>query len=94
VKISFEYDHNKSHSNKYKHGIDFEEAQALFDEAMVTLSVNHIMDEVRFVAINKLGTKYFTIIYTYRDDNIRLISTRRSRKNEEKAYEEYHSKRV
>jgi uncharacterized DUF497 family protein len=94
MKIEFEYDHNKSQSNKHKHGIDFEEAKALFDEDMVALSVNHITDEVRYMAINKLDTKYFTVIYTYRHSKIRLISTRRSRKNEEKTYEEYHCKRV
>lgn len=94
VHIEFEYDDNKSQSNKQKHGIDFEEAKKLFDVYMVTLDANRVRGEVRFVAINKLDEKFYTVVYTYRKSVVRVMSTRRSRKNEEKLYEEYHCKRV
>ncbi len=92
--IEFEYDQNKSLSNKQKHGIDFKKAQELFVGDVAVIDAKNVDTEARFAAIGKIDTKFYTIIYTYRDKAIRIISARRSRKNEEKLYEEYFSKRV
>ena len=83
----YEYDGNKSLSNKQKHGIDFEEAKLLWkDDRMLEIETSY-EDEVRFINIGRIGTKFYTIVTTYREDNIRIISARRSRKKEIEIYE-------
>jgi uncharacterized DUF497 family protein len=73
---------------KQKHGIDFEESKALW------LDTNRIEvrartdDEPRFAMIALLHEKLWTAFYTIRDDRIRLISVRRSRKGEKDLYYE------
>ena len=84
----FEYNNNKSHSNHIKHGINFEEAKALWDDpyAFEIPSVDE-SDEERFLVFGKIGSKHYTAIITYRGANIRIISVRRSRKKEVELYE-------
>ncbi len=85
--MSFEYDENKSASNKYKHGIDFVEAQDLWnDPDLLEISAKDI-DEPRFLIISKINDKHWSAITTYRNNNIRIISVRRSRKKEIDLYE-------
>ena len=85
--MQFEYDQQKSVSNKEKHGIDFEEAQALWDDVnAVELKINYVA-EPRFLVIGMLEGKVWTAVITYRGDNIRIISVRRARKNEVRTYE-------
>ncbi len=85
--MKYEYDENKSKSNKDKHFIDFEEAKILWnDDEMVEIKTSYD-DEIRFVNIGKIGTKFYTVITTYRKDKIRIISARRSRKKEIEIYE-------
>ncbi len=94
MKIEFEYDENKSRSNKQKHSIDFEESKELFGDDLVVVCVNTDKGESRYLAVGKLYDKFYTVVYTYRGLKVRIISVRRSRKNEERLYEEYRSKRV
>jgi uncharacterized protein len=83
----FEFDEAKSASNKDKHGIDFVEAQKLWDDDnMVVFSARTSMNEVRWAAIALMNEKNWTAFYTWREDTIRLFSVRRSRKNEEDFY--------
>ncbi len=83
----FEFDQRKSQSNKNKHGIDFEEAQAIWADQHL-LEVQAISeDEARFLVIGKIGKKHWSAIITYRDNTIRIISVRRSRKAEVAIYE-------
>ena len=84
----FEFDNAKSASNKDKHGIDFVEAQALWDdEGMVVFYSDDSFGEMRMAAIGRLFERNWTAIFTWRDNAIRLISVRRSRRNEEDFYE-------
>jgi len=90
--MKFEYDENKSQINKQKHGIDFEEAQNLWqDEDAIIVPANIIDNEVRYALISMILTKCFTAIFTIRDDIYRIISVRRCRKNEERSYENNNS---
>jgi len=86
--MRFEYDHEKSRSNKKKHGIDFVEAQNLWlDENALIVPANIIDDEIRYALISMLNEKCYTAIFVLRDEIFRIISVRRCRKNEEKSYE-------
>jgi len=85
--LSFEYDENKSIKNKEKHKIDFEEAKLLWnDEDAVIVPANIIDNEIRYAIISELNTKCYVAIFTIRNENYRIISVRRCRKNEEKDY--------
>ena len=77
----------KSQINKKKHGIDFIEAQALWDDPDRIEIPAKTIDEVRFLVISKISDRHWSAIITYRKDKIRIISARRSRKEEIEIYE-------
>ena len=85
--MEFEFDQNKSDSNKHKNGIDFYEAQKLWDDSYFIEIPVKTSDESRFLVIGKISEKYWSGIITYRDEKIRIISVRRSRKEEIDIYE-------
>lgn len=83
----FEYDAIKSDANLEKHGIDFIEAQELWhDLLMLNYELPHPFEE-RFAIIALFKSKIWTAIYTIRGEKLRIISVRRSRKDEKEAYE-------
>ena len=84
---SFEYDKQKSESNKAKHGVDFVEAQALWLDSNLIEIPALTTDEPRFLVIGKVLDKHWSAVVTYRNGNIRLISVRRSRTEEIEIYE-------
>jgi hypothetical protein len=85
--MEFEFDSRKSNGNKKKHGIDFDEAQALWDDPdLIEISVK-TSDEPRFLIIGKITEKHWSGVITYRSEKIRIISVRRSRKEEVDIYE-------
>lgn len=85
--MEFEFDPKKSDGNKVKHGIDFYEAQAIWDDPDFIEIPVKTSDEPRFLVIGKISEKHWSGIITYRSDKIRLISVRRSRKEEVDIYE-------
>ncbi len=85
--MEFEYDDNKSVSNKMKHGIDFEEAQKLWDDPDLIEIPIKTSDELRFLVIGRICGKCWSGVITYRGDKIRIISVRRSRNEEVTIYE-------
>ena len=85
--MKYEYDNNKSLSNKQKHGIDFEEAKLLWnDDRMVEILTSYEGEE-RFINIGRINVKFYTVVTTIRKENIRIISARRARKKEIEIYE-------
>ena len=86
--MEFEFDPNKSASNKTKHGIDFEEAQELCNDPHLLEIEARSTDESRFLLIGTIAGKHWSAVVTYRDDRVRIISVRRSRKEEVELYEE------
>jgi len=87
--MKFEYDENKSRINKEKHGIDFVEAQKLWQDDALVVPANTVGDEVRYALISRLQSKCYVAIFTIRGNSYRIISVRRCRKNEEMHYEKY-----
>ena len=85
--MSFEFDLKKSDINKDKHGIDFVEAQEIWNDPDLLEILAKTIDEPRFLVIGRIGDKHWTGIITYRDDNIRIISVRRARSEEVELYE-------
>ena len=85
--MEFEFDTKKSENNKKKHGIDFDEAQALWNDLDLMEIPVKTSNEPRFLVIGKISEKHWSGIITYRSVKIRIISVRRSRKEEVELYE-------
>ena len=84
--MEFEFDPEKSASNKEKHGIDFIESQDLWDDPRHILVPARSTTEKRYAVIGMAQAKIWTCIFTERKDNLRIISARRARHGEEQAY--------
>ena len=85
--ISFEFNLTKSVSNLEKHGIDFVQAQKLWDDPDLLEIPARTSDEPRVLIIGKIAIKHWSAVITYRQGHIRIISVRRSRKDEVELYE-------
>ncbi len=85
--MEFEFNEAKSRSNRHKHGIDFDQAQALWDDPDLVEIPARTVDEPRFLVVGRIGSEYWSGIITYREDRIRVISVRRSRREEITIYE-------
>ena len=83
----FEFDEKKSASNLSKHTIDFVSAQALWNDPDLVEVQATSDNEPRFLTIGCIGNKHWSAVITYRENNIRIISVRRSRKSEVELYE-------
>jgi len=80
--MRYEYDPEKSRLNKVKHGIDLEEAQALWaDDSRLEIPA-YFREEDRLAVIGRIHEIAWTTICTMRGESVRLISCRRSRKEE------------
>jgi uncharacterized DUF497 family protein len=85
--LRFERHAAKSALNRVKHGVDFEEATAMWrDRPRLEIDVDHPV-EPRLLTIAPLNGRIWTAVTTIRGDAIRLISVRRSRKEEVTLYE-------
>ncbi|MFY0605943.1 MAG: BrnT family toxin [Cyclobacteriaceae bacterium] len=90
--MEFEFDSNKSASNLAKHGVSFEEARELWKDPDAIELQAKPMDEPRFLLIARIAKKHWSAITTIRAGKTRIISVRRSRKNEIAIYESERSR--
>lgn len=88
--LDFEWDGAKSASNLDKHGINFEDAIAIW-EGPVLVNPSHRDGEDRWIAIGVVEGVEIAVIYTERGTAKRLISARRARTNERRAYHQAYS---
>ena len=80
--LKFEWDEDKRQSNVAKHGIDFEEAAEIFDGRMTVTMDSTFPSEARLLTIGRRLGDTITVVWTWRGETIRIISARRSRRNE------------
>jgi uncharacterized DUF497 family protein len=85
--MDFEYDPTKSAMNLAKHGIDFDRAQALWDDPWILEAPAKTEDEPRFLSIGKIEGKHWAAVWTPRGAAVRIISVRRARPEEIGYYE-------
>ncbi len=86
----FEWDDGKRLLNLGKHKLDFTVARLLFDgrKTFTTLSGHPV--EVRHITTAMIEGKFFTVVWTWREKKRRIISFRRARHGEERAYRLIH----
>lgn len=84
------WDPEKADVSYRKHKVRFSDAESvLFDPMALTRGDRSADDEQRFVTIGiDALDRLLVVVYTYRGQDIRLISARRATKNERKSYEE------
>ena len=85
--MDFEFDNRKSNKNREKHGIDFIEAQLLWEDTERVIIPAKTTDEPRYLLIGKIAEKHWSAVFTHRNENLRIISVRRSREEEVDIYE-------
>ncbi len=84
--MDFEYDLEKSESNREKHGIDFVEAQQLWDDPKYIIVPARSSTEDRYALIAAYNGSLWTCIFTMRGSNLRIISARKARGEEKEGY--------
>ncbi|MFZ5774789.1 MAG: BrnT family toxin [Thermodesulfobacteriota bacterium] len=85
--MEFEFDEQKSRGDAEKHGLDFFEAQALWDDPDLLEIPARTADEPRFLVIGRIRDKHWAGVITYRGVKVRIISVRRARTEEVALYE-------
>lgn len=85
--MSFEWDEAKASSNLTKHGIAFADAVGVFEDELALTIRDDNDDEERHVTVGSdcLG-RVLVVVFTWREDRIRIISARRATKPERKTY--------
>jgi uncharacterized protein len=87
--MSYQWDSEKAATNFNKHGVDFADAVSVFsDDLAVTVTDGRFFDEERFITIgmDALG-RILVVVYTWRSNEIRLISARKATRHEQLQYE-------
>lgn len=85
----FEFDPGKSAANRKKHGVDFIEAQKLWQGHYLEIPARDEVERRRLV-IGRIAGKYYSAIVIHRGAAIRIISVRRARDDEKEIYRRYH----
>jgi uncharacterized protein len=87
--MEIEWDPNKAAINREKHGVRFSDAEAvLFDPNALSMEDEMAEGEQRFIAIGLDHLlRVLFVVYTYRGENIRLISARPATRHERRQYE-------
>jgi len=85
--VNFEFDPAKSAVNLEKHGIDFTQVQALWQDVMRVEIPARTADEPRWLVIGRIGGTHWSVVVAYREGRTRIISAGRSRKEEVALYE-------
>lgn len=85
--MTFEWDDEKNKKNIAKHGISFETARFIFDDEyrIEIYDVDNSIDEDRYNTIGLVNDVLF-VVYTERNENIRLISARLATERERRIY--------
>ena len=89
--IRFVWDPQKNRANERKHGVSFEEAQAVFydEQAQLIADPEHSEEEDRFILLGRSSRlRILVVCHCYRenDEVIRIISARKATKHEQKFY--------
>ncbi len=86
--MKVEWDWNKAESNLAKHGVDFADAVFVLEDINAITIEDSSSNEERFITVGLdcIG-RVLVVVYTIRNDSIRLISARKATKHERKQYE-------
>lgn len=86
--MDFEWDAAKAGANEAKHGVPFDVASRVFDDASCVVLEDARQDygEERFVALGMIGGRIYMVAFTWRDETCRIISARKANGREIRRY--------
>jgi len=89
IEMAYQWNRDKATANLRNHGIDFADAISVFSDDLAITIPDERSDEERFITIgvDAFG-RVLVVVYTLRDDEIRLISARKATRHERQQYEE------
>lgn len=83
----FEWDAAKAQTNLSKHGVGFEAARLVFDDAFALDRLDDAgRDEARYILTGMANGILLTVVYTERGERTRIISARRATRHEQREY--------
>jgi uncharacterized protein len=85
--VEFEFDPAKGATNLEKHRIDFDAVQAIWQDVMRVEVPARTADEPRWLVVGQIDGRHWSVVVTYREQRVRIISARRSRTEEVALYE-------
>jgi len=86
--MKFEWDEKKNKDNIKKHGIDFADVPAMFDQPMFVNMDAGDYGEDRWIGVGMLKNIVVVVVFTEREEeSIRIISARKATKYERENYE-------
>ena len=84
--MQFEWDENKNKANLEKHGIEFCVAIEVFSDPLAIETTRFINGEERMQIVGRVDNYIFSVVYTNRSSNIRIISARLASRKERRLY--------
>ena len=85
--MPFEWDEEKRESNLAKHGVDFRRALQIFDgDEIETADERHDYGELRIGSLGEIDGRIYSVVYTWRGPNRRIISARKANGRETRTY--------
>jgi len=87
---TYEWDESKRRGNISKHGVDFVAAVQIFRDPLLRIEADgrEEYDEVRYRATGLISGRVLVVVYTERDETVRIISARRATPHERRQYHE------
>jgi uncharacterized DUF497 family protein len=89
--MKFEWDENKQQQNQQKHRISFEEATTVWTDpfALIAPDPTHsIIEKREWIIGESYESRVLVVVFTMREETIRIISARPASKSERKKYVE------
>ncbi|MBD6616856.1 BrnT family toxin [Komarekiella sp. 'clone 1'] len=87
--MAYQWDKDKAAANFHKHDVNFADAVTVFSDDLAITITDERFDEERFITIgvDAFG-RVLVVVYTWRNNEIRLISARKATRYEQNQYEE------
>jgi uncharacterized protein len=87
--MEFEWDKAKSDACFEKRGFHFAAAAMVFNDPdrLIDLDDRLVYGELRYRVIGKIGTRVYVVVFTPRQDVVRIISARKANQREVRYYE-------
>lgn len=85
---AFEWDDDKAARNYASHGVSFDRARLIFDDAFGVGGIDDRFDygEDRFTMIGMVEGNLLFVAFTERQDRVRIITARQATKHEQDDY--------
>lgn len=85
--MAYEWDADKNEGNIRRHGIRFADATGVLEDEYAVTVIDDASGEQRFVTIGTDAlARILIVVYTYRGENIRIISARLAEPHEREQY--------